>query len=82
MLVKTNICDEIMKELAAQRRSVRWLAEQIGCDHSNLSKRLKSNRSMDSDELASISDVLNVSFLQILHHALVEEKAKRGKAHQ
>ena len=69
MHVKTNICDEILKELAAQRRSVRWLAEQIGCDHSNLSKRLKNYRSMNSDLLVSISDVLDVSFLQILADA-------------
>ena len=79
MLLKIDICHEIKRQLKAQRRSVRWLAAQIGSDHSCLNRKLKY-RSMDSDLLARISVVLNVCFLQILADALTEEREKRKKA--
>jgi len=78
MLLKIDICYEIKRQLKAKRRSVRWLATQIGRDHSCLNRKLKY-RSMDSDLLASISDILGVCFLQILADALIEEREKRKK---
>ena len=78
MRLEIDICHEIKQELKAQHRSVRWLAAQINCDHSSLNKRLKY-RSMDTDFLISISYVLDVSFLLILHNALKEEREKRGR---
>ena len=78
MLLKIDICHEIKRQLKAQRRSVRWLAKQINKDHSTLNRNLKY-RSMDSDWLASISDVLNVSFLQMLADDFLEERENRKK---
>ena len=78
MLLEIDICREIKRQLKEQRRSVRWLAAQIGCDHSSLNRKLKY-RSMDSDLLARISDILDVSFLRILSDALAEEREKRKK---
>jgi len=79
MLLKIDICHEIKRQLKEQRRSVRWLAAQIGSDHSCLNRKLKY-RSMDSDFLVRISVVLDVCFLQILADALAEERKKRKKA--
>ena len=79
MLLEIDICHEIKRRLKTQRRSVRWLAAQIGRDHSALNKKLKY-RSMDSDLLARISDVLEVNLLQLLADAYTEEKEKRKKA--
>ena len=79
MLLKIDICHEIKRQLKAQRRSVRWLAAQIGSDHSCLNRKLRY-RSMDSDLLASISVVLDVCFFQILADVLAEEREKQKKA--
>ena len=58
---KIDICKEIKRLLDAQGQSIRWLSEQIGCNHSTLSRKLKK-RSSYSDMLSAISDVLNVCF--------------------
>ena len=79
MLLEIDICHEIKRHLKMQRRSVRWLAAQIGRDHSWLNRKLKY-RSMDTDLLARISYVLDVCFLRILSDALTEEREKRKKA--
>ena len=79
MLLEIDICHEIKQELKVQRRSVRWLAAQIGRDHSSLNRKLQY-RSMDSDLLINISNILDVIFLLILHDALEEEREKRGKS--
>ena len=78
MLLEIDICHEIKRRLDAQGQSVRWLAAQIGRDHSCLNKKLKY-RSMDSDLLVRISDILDVNFLQMLADALAEEREKRKK---
>ena len=78
MQLKLDICNEIKRHLKIQRRSVRWLAAQINCDHSNLNRKLKF-RSMNSDLLVIISDVLDVNFLKMLADAFAEEKGKQKK---
>jgi hypothetical protein len=77
MQLELNICDEILLQLKVQRRSIRWLAKQINCDHSSLNRRLKEHRSMNSDLLVSISDVLKICFLQKLADASVRERNKQ-----
>jgi len=42
MLPNIHIGEEIRKRLDVQQRSVNWLADKIGCDQSNLNKRLKT----------------------------------------
>jgi len=77
MLLEIDICNKIKQELKSQGRSVRWLASKINRDHSSLNKALQY-RSIDSDVLARISDVLSINFFQMLADAFVEEKQKKA----
>ena len=78
MQLEIDICHEIKCRLKMQRRSVRWLAAQINRDHSSLNKMLKG-RSLNSDLLTIISDVLDVNLFQILADAFVKERKKQKK---
>jgi len=73
MRLKIHIGEEIRKELKEKEHSIRWLAEKIGHDHSSLSKKIHRSY-MDTDLLADISDVLNVSFFLKLHISFDEAK--------
>ena len=61
MRIKIHIGDEIRKELNVQKRSVNWLADEIGCDRSNLSRQLQSPH-LHPKKLYLISKALNVDF--------------------
>ena len=54
-----HIGSEIRKHLDSQKRNVMWLADEIGCDHSNLSKQL-AKPLIHTKLLYSISDALGV----------------------
>lgn len=59
-----NIGAMIRQELKYQRRSVAWLAEQMGCDASNVYKILKK-KSIDTQQLMRISRILEKDFFLV-----------------
>ena len=61
MKKKLHIGDEIKQELLAQDLPVAWLARKLGCDASNLHKKLKSPK-IKHDLLKGISAILNKNF--------------------
>ena len=42
MDIQVHIGSEIRKQLNEQKRSVSWLAEEMGCDNSSLGRRLNN----------------------------------------
>ena len=58
---KIHIGEEIKRELLKQDRTISWLARQLGCDSSNLNKRLKSSK-MKLNLLKKISEILTKDF--------------------
>jgi hypothetical protein len=58
-----HIGELILQRLKEEKLSVRWLALKVKKDPSNLRRTLKK-RSMDSDLLLNISEVLHYDFLQ------------------
>lgn len=64
----------IRQELKYQRRSVAWLAEQVGCDASNAYKILKK-KSIDTQQLMRISQILNKDFFSVYTTKLQTVKA-------
>ena len=58
-----HIGEKILRKLEEEKLSVRWLAGKVKKDPSNLRRTLKK-KSMDSDLLHSISEVLHYDFLQ------------------
>ena len=69
MKPEIHIGNEIRKVLNAQKRSVNWLAEEIGCDHSNLRKKLEKPH-INVGLLHSISKVLSVDFFVLYSRSL------------
>jgi len=61
--IEIEIGKIILQKLKNEKRSVAWLAGEILMDPSNLHKRLKK-KSMDSELLYRISQVLNFNFFQ------------------
>ena len=61
MEIQVHIGAEIKKVLNEQKRSVAWLAREIGCDNSGLGRRL-NNQHIRCDLLYKISKVLNKDF--------------------
>ena len=61
MKSKIHIGNEIKKELSAQKRSINWLAEEIGCDQSNLCKILNKHH-INTGLLYSISAALGKDY--------------------
>lgn len=78
---RSNICleihigDEIRKQLNIKKRSVNWLADEMGCDQSNLNKKLKKPH-LDYPLLHHISEVLDVDFFALYSLSLSEKKEK------
>ncbi|MDR1652710.1 MAG: XRE family transcriptional regulator [Prevotellaceae bacterium] len=62
---KIHIGDLIKEQLALQKRSVNWLAEEMGKDGSNFSKQLKKCH-LGTDLITQIGKVLNVNFFEII----------------
>lgn len=58
---KLHVGNEIKKELFAQDFSIAWLARKLGCDASNLNKKLKSSK-IKLDLLRKISAILGKNF--------------------
>ena len=69
MDIQVHIGSEIRKQLKEQKRSVSWLAEEIGCDNSSLSRRLK-NQHINTKLLFQISIVLGKDFFGYCSKAL------------
>ena len=67
--VKIHIGAEVRKELYVQKRTINWLADEIGCDQSNLRKKLKK-RYINPPLLHRISEVLQVDFFAIYSQSL------------
>ena len=53
----------IEHELRSQRRSVKWLADQLFCDRSNV-YRLLQRESVDTAQLMRISRILECNFFE------------------
>lgn len=60
---KLHVGNEIKKELFAQDLSIAWLARKLGCDASNLNKKLKSSK-IKLDLLRKISAILGKNFYE------------------
>ena len=64
---------EIRKELNIQKRTVAWLANEIGHDASNLGKQL-NNQFVPLKWLINISKVLKKDFISLYSNKLADEK--------
>ena len=67
-----HIGEEIRKHLNKQERTLTWLADEIDCDVSNLSKKLKQPF-IHTKMLRCISKALNVD-LFVYHSQRLEKK--------
>jgi len=76
MQTNIHIGNIIRKELEAQKRSVNWLADEMGCDASNLRKKIEKPH-ICSTLLYCISVVLGKDFFAVYSIALAEEKKLR-----
>ena len=68
------IGDLIFQKLKEKGRSLAWLAQQVGCDASNLSKTLKNSRYVYSELLFRISIALDEDFFACYSQKLKEMK--------
>ena len=59
-----HIGDEIRKLLNAQKRSINWLAEEIGYDRTNLSRKLNKQH-LDAKLMIDISKGLNTDLFAL-----------------
>ena len=67
-----HICNQIRKHLTAQKRSVAWLSQQLGCDPSALRKTLKKPY-ISTDLLYRISELLDKDFFVYYSRRLGEK---------
>ncbi|GHT41137.1 hypothetical protein AGMMS49965_10470 [Bacteroidia bacterium] len=70
-----DIGQRIKQKLAAEKRTVAWLAEAINCDSSNLLKTLKNNY-IYSDVLYKISIALGEDFFAFYSQKIAETLEK------
>ena len=73
MDAKFHIGDEIRKELMVQERTVRWLANKIGCDSGNLRRQLNSQH-LKTDLIYDISVALETDFLLFYSQQSIDGK--------
>jgi len=66
---KIHIGNEIKKELNTQKRSVNWLADEIGHDQSNLRKKLEKP-CINTNLLHSISVALGKDYFVVFTSSL------------
>lgn len=71
-----HIGREIQAQLAAQKRSVAWLAEQLHCDASSLRKQLKKPY-ISTDLLFRISGILGTDFFTFYSQQLLKKTQNR-----
>ena len=69
MYTELHIGFEVIKELRRQKRSVSWLAEEIGCDNSNLGKQLNKQH-LSSELMFRISSALGKDFFKLFSETL------------
>jgi hypothetical protein len=65
----------IRQKLKERRRTIVWLAEKLSCSRTNVYK-IFDKRSIDTDYLLRISDILDYDFFE-----LYSEELKKRKAH-
>jgi len=75
---KIHIGNEIKKELNSQKRSVNWLAEEIGHDQSNLRKKLEKPH-LNSELIFRISKTMGKDFFVHFSQLLFEETTNLAK---
>lgn len=62
MITYTDFGLEIRQELLKKKKTIKWLAEQIGCSNAQLSEMLKGSRDLvtrENDWADKIKEVLN-----------------------
>ncbi len=57
-----NIGELVLQKLKKEGRTLVWLANQVGCDDSNLGKILKNGKYIHCDLLFRISNALEEDF--------------------
>jgi hypothetical protein len=70
--IEIHIGREIRNQLAIQKRSVAWLAEQLYCDASSFRRQLKKSY-ISTDLLYRISTILNMDFFVFYSRQLGKE---------
>ena len=70
-----HIGNEIKNLLKAQKRSVNWLAEEICCDNSNLSKQLKTPH-LHTVLLYKISEAIGKDLFTLYSQSLYEDEMR------
>ena len=68
-----HIGAEIKQELYAQDLPIAWLARKLGCDASNLHRKLKSSK-IKLDLLSKISSILGKNFYERYCEQLSNDK--------
>ncbi|MDR3327101.1 MAG: hypothetical protein LBT04_03070 [Prevotellaceae bacterium] len=71
----------ILNKLAEERRTVSWLAKNMGCDRSAVYKMLKKS-SIDIVRLYQISKIMKVDFFRYYSEALARIENQQSKALQ
>jgi len=75
MKPEIHIGNEIKKELNTQKRSINWLAGEIGCDQSNLCKILNKQH-INTELLYRISECLDIDFFTLYSNLLQDKNSK------
>lgn len=68
-----HIGEEIRKELHRQERTISWFARKLFCDRSNVYDIFK-RKSIDTDLLMRISNILEYDFFSYYTNSLKEKK--------
>ena len=68
-----HIGELILQTMKAQGRKNKWLAEQINCDASNISK-IYNRKSIDCELLKQISKALGVNFFEHYYNETKTDK--------
>ncbi|GHT43781.1 hypothetical protein AGMMS49965_18290 [Bacteroidia bacterium] len=74
--IEINIGQKIKQKLADKKRTIAWLAGEVYCDSSNLSKLLRCNH-IHSELLYQISIVLEEDFFALYSRKIEEILEKR-----
>jgi transcriptional regulator with XRE-family HTH domain len=69
MAYRSQITAELRAEMAAQRYTIKGLAELTGYSRSLLNSRFNGHKAFDMDELAAITKVLGITVKELLARA-------------
>lgn len=64
--IDQRVAEEIRAQLARQRRSQQWLADQTGIGRPGLSKRLSGSRSFSLAQLVVVAAALEVPITSLI----------------